>query len=270
MRGKLLLVLRLLYLIPITALGILLVVSIGIQEHITRNDPTIIRQRVTQRFLARLSQALPFRVRIHGQLPKQPALWLANHISWTDIPLLGALHPLTFLSKAEVRHWPVAGWLAHKAGTLFIHRGAGETRQLHQQLCQHLEHGHSLLIFPEGTTTDGSTVRPFYGRLLSSAIDTCTAIQPVSIRYIRDGQPCSIAPFIGDESMFSHLLRLLANPISEVEITLLPLIDSNQGKRSELARLARSAIAETLHNPSTHSESREPEAARQPTAENMN
>lgn len=50
-------------------------------------------------------------------------LWVSNHVSWTDIPLLGMLLPLSFLSKAEVRHWPVAGWLAEKAGTLFIRRG---------------------------------------------------------------------------------------------------------------------------------------------------
>jgi 1-acyl-sn-glycerol-3-phosphate acyltransferase len=96
-------------------------------------------------------------------------LWVSNHVSWTDIPLLGALQPLSFLSKAEVRDWPVAGWLAHKGGTQFIRRGAGDSSQVGQQLTRHLQQGHHLLIFPEGTTTDGLALRTFHGRLLSSA-----------------------------------------------------------------------------------------------------
>ena len=114
-----------------------------------------LRQRLTRWFLARLGGALPFRVRVEGELPTQPMLWVANHVSWTDIPLLGALQPLSFLSKAEVRAWPVAGWLAHKAGTLFIRRGSGDSSQVGQQLTRHLQQGRNLLIFPEGTTTDG-------------------------------------------------------------------------------------------------------------------
>ncbi|RCI66469.1 1-acyl-sn-glycerol-3-phosphate acyltransferase, partial [Pseudomonas aeruginosa] len=91
------------------------------------------RQRLTRWWLARLCAALPFEVRVSGEAPRQPMLWVANHVSWTDIPLLGALAPLTFLSKAEVRAWPLAGWLAEKAGTLFIRRGSGDSRLINQR-----------------------------------------------------------------------------------------------------------------------------------------
>jgi 1-acyl-sn-glycerol-3-phosphate acyltransferase len=97
-------------------------------------------------------------------------LWVSNHVSWTDIPLLGMLTPLSFLSKAEVRHWPVAGWLAEKAGTLFI-RGGGDGQRLREQISGQLEQRQPLLIFPEGTTTDGRSLRTFHGRLLAGAID---------------------------------------------------------------------------------------------------
>jgi 1-acyl-sn-glycerol-3-phosphate acyltransferase len=69
-------------------------------------------------------------------------LWVSNHVSWTDIPLLGMLTPLSFLSKAEVRTWPVAGWLAAKAGSLFIRRGSGDSQLIRKQMTRHLEQAH--------------------------------------------------------------------------------------------------------------------------------
>jgi 1-acyl-sn-glycerol-3-phosphate acyltransferase len=93
---------------------------------------------------------------------EQPMLWVSNHVSWTDIPLLGMLTPLSFLSKAEVRTWPVAGWLAAKAGSLFIRRGG---RQPVDPQTDDPPSGaaHPLLMFPEGTTTDGRSCAPSTG-----------------------------------------------------------------------------------------------------------
>lgn len=240
---RLRLALRLLHLALVIAFGTLLAGIVGLCERAVRHDLMPLRQRLTRWFLARLGGALPFRVRVEGELPTQPMLWVANHVSWTDIPLLGALQPLSFLSKAEVRAWPLAGWLAHKGGTLFIRRGAGDSSQVGQQLTRHLQQGHHLLIFPEGTTTDGLALRTFHGRLLSSAIDSGVALQPVAIRYLRDGQPCTVAPFVGDDDMLSHLLRLLSSSACEVEIRLLAPIPSESRSRNELARHSQAAIA---------------------------
>ncbi|UTW06859.1 lysophospholipid acyltransferase family protein [Pseudomonas benzenivorans] len=237
---------RLLRLAAVLALGALLAAGVSLLERLVRHDLMITRQRMTRWFLARLAGALPFRLRVSGELPDAPMLWVSNHVSWTDIPLLGLLAPLSFLSKAEVRDWPLAGWLAHKAGTLFIRRGAGDSSILGQQLGAHLQRGRHLLIFPEGTTTDGQAVRTFHGRLLSSAIDSGVAVQPVAIRYLRGGQPCAIAPFIGDDDMLSHLLRLLQSEVAEVEIQLLTPIVSNALNRNALARRARAAVSQAL------------------------
>ena len=244
--AKLRLSLRLVHLALVILFGTLLAGIVSLCERVVRHDLMPLRQRLTRWFLARLGGALPFRVKVAGELPDQPMLWVANHVSWTDIPLLGALQPMSFLSKAEVRDWPVAGWLAHKAGTLFIRRGSGDSSQISQQLTRHLQQKRPLVIFPEGTTTDGLGVRTFHGRLLSSAIDSGVALQPVAIRYLRAGQPCPVAPFIGDDDMLSHLLRLLASPACEVEIRLLAPVPSESRSRNELARHCQAMITNVL------------------------
>ncbi|MDX5373957.1 MAG: 1-acyl-sn-glycerol-3-phosphate acyltransferase [Pseudomonadaceae bacterium] len=238
--------LRLARLTAVLLLGLLLAGGVALAERLRRHDLMGLRQRLTRWFLARLGGALPFAVEVQGELPSGPHLWVGNHVSWTDIPLLGQLLPLSFLSKAEVRTWPLAGWLAHKAGTLFIRRGSGDSALLARQLHRHLQAGRQLLIFPEGTTTDGRQVRTFHGRLLTGAIEAGVPLQPVAIRYLRDGEPDPIAPFIGDDDLLSHLLRLLRSDKAQVEIHLLPPIASTGQERNALARQAQRAVQQTL------------------------
>src|SRR5690606_14673979 len=227
--------------------GVLLAGLVFLAESLARRELQALRQRLSQRFMGWLAAALPFRLELSGQLPEQPMLWVANHVSWADIPLLGQLTPLSFLSKAEVRSWPLAGWLAHRAGTLFIRRGAGDSQWLNQQLQRYLKDGRPLLLFPEGTTHDGSTLRTFHGRLLSSAIELQMPLQPVAIRYLHRSQPCSLSPFVGDDDMLSHLLRLLRSEVRDVEIHLLPPLCSRGLNRNQLARQAQQVIGNALY-----------------------
>jgi 1-acyl-sn-glycerol-3-phosphate acyltransferase len=161
---------------------------------------------------------------------------------------------LSFLSKAEVRTWPVAGWLAAKAGSLFIRRGSGDSQLIRKQMTRHLEQHHPLLMFPEGTTTDGRSLRTFHGRLLASAIDADVSLQPVAIRYLRDGQVDSLAPFIGDDDLLSHLMRLFANDQGDVEIHLLKPIACAGQERAALAYQAQQAVQKALFGPLPESE----------------
>lgn len=238
--------LRLARLAGVLLLGLALAGLVALAERLRRHDLLGLRQRLTCWFLRRLSKALPFDVEVQGTLPGEPMLWLSNHVSWTDIPLLGQLLPLSFLSKAEVRTWPLAGWLAHKAGTLFIRRGSGDSALLARQLQRYLQGGHALLIFPEGTTTDGQQLRTFHGRLLTGAIEAGMPVQPVAIRYLRAGQADPIAPFIGDDDLPSHLLRLFASERSTVQIQLLEPIASHGLERNVLARQAQRAVQAAL------------------------
>jgi len=237
---------RMLRVVLVVLFGLGMAALFSLYERLRIPASTERRQRWSQLFMTQLSNALPFKVRVIGPLPQQPMLWVSNHVSWTDIPLLGMLAPLSFLSKAEVRTWPVAGWLALKAGTLFIRRGGNDSQLLRKQISQHLQQACALLIFPEGTTTDGRSLRTFHGRLLASAIDTEVPLQPVALRYLRNGQADPIAPFIGDDDLLSHLMRLFANDCAEVEIQLLAPIPSAGEERAALAFKAQQAIQVAL------------------------
>ena len=235
----------------VVSLGLGMAGMFGLLERLGLNSTMDRRQRWSQFFMTRLSNALPFRVRVVGELPATPMLWLSNHVSWTDIALLGQLTPLSFLSKSEVRGWPVAGWLAAKAGSLFIRRGAGDSQLLREQMTRHLQQPLPLLMFPEGTTTDGSSVRTFHGRLLSAAIDSRVSLQPVAIRYLRNGEVDAIAPFVGDDDLLSHLLRLFSHEQGEVEIHLLEPLASHAQERAVLAFRAQEAIRRVVTAPVT-------------------
>ncbi|CAG8866589.1 hypothetical protein PS627_02004 [Pseudomonas fluorescens] len=231
-------------LVILLGLGMACCFSLGARLGLGATDER--RQRWSRVFMHRLSAALPFRVTVTGTVPRQPMLWVSNHVSWTDIPLLGMLTPLFFLSKAEVRHWPVAGWLALKAGTLFIRRGGGDGQRLREEIGGHLRQARPLLIFPEGTTTNGRSVRTFHGRLLAGAIDQGTPVQPVAISYLRNGQPDPVAPFVGDDDLVSHLMRLCAEEAGEVKIHLLEPIPSKGRERAALALEAQRRVQAAL------------------------
>ena len=235
----------------VVSLGLGMAGMFGLLERLGLNSTMDRRQRWSQFFMTRLSNALPFRVRVVGELPATPMLWVSNHVSWTDIALLGQLTPLSFLSKSEVRGWPVAGWLAAKAGSLFIRRGAGDSQLLREQMTRHLQQPLPLLMFPEGTTTDGSSVRTFHGRLLSAAIDSRVSLQPVAIRYMRNGEVDAIAPFVGDDDLLSHLLRLFSHEQGDVEIHLLEPLASHAQERAVLTFRAQEAIRRVVTAPVT-------------------
>lgn len=164
------------------------------------------------------ARCLGFQVQQEGTVASGPVLFVSNHISWSDIPILGGIAPLRFLSKAEVARWPVIGWLATQAGTLFIQRGSGRASQSQEEITRALNQSQSVLIFPEGTTTVGITVLPFHSRLLQSAVDSGVMIQPVTIGYRRNGQRDHLAPFVGDDEFQSHLWRLLKQPAVSVSL----------------------------------------------------
>lgn len=188
---------------------------------------TVSRRTINRAPIARFcfhgaSRCLGLRIRLQGIPAAGPILLVSNHISWSDIPVLGGTVPLRFLSKAEVGRWPLIGWLARQAGTLFIVRGGGRAREARQEIATTLSGGQSVLIFPEGTTSTGLTVLPFHSRLLQAAADANVAIQGISIAYTRRGRPDHLAPFIGDDEFQSHLPRLLRQPAVDVTVAFHP------------------------------------------------
>jgi len=193
----------------------------------------------------RLCRALELRVRVSGGLAER-GLLVANHISWLDIPVLGAQGEIGFLSKAEVRDWPLIGWMAKTAGTLFIARGANQAGELVQQIANRIQGKGRLAIFPEGTTTDGTSIKRFHPRLFAAAGQQGVWIQPVALRYGRNRAPDPHAPFVGDDNLASHLLRLLRHPGLEVQLALLPPFQLGDLDRRRVAERCRAMIADAL------------------------
>lgn len=201
--------------------------------------------RVVRWWHGRLCRALGLALEVRGEIVPG-ALVVANHVSWLDIPVLGARGPVQFLSKAEVRDWPLVGWMAAVAGTLFIARGAHQAGSLLERIGERLRAGVPVVIFPEGTTTDGREVRRFHPRLFAAAQRPGVRVQPVAIRYGGGGEPDAVAPFVGDDDLLSHLLRVLAHPGLTVSVRFLPPLAGGPADRKGLAEQCRQAIAGSL------------------------
>ncbi len=180
-------------------------------------------QRLVVWWLQKVPSLLGVRVQTFGT-PAPQALMVANHISWLDIPLLGGYARPRFLSKQEVRQWPVIGWLAEKAGTLFISRGkAGAAGQASQTITQALAAGRAVLLFPEGTTTNGQDVKTFHARLFAPAFEAQVPVQPIALRYPNaHGVTNPLVPYIGEQSLWENLQGLLREPFVTAEIHFLP------------------------------------------------
>lgn len=121
-------------------------------------------------------------------------IWVANHATYLDVFVLGSLLDASFVAKAEVANWPVLGKLAKLQDTFFFERNPRRSREQIERLRAHLASGHNLILFPEGTSTDGVRVQPFRSTLLAAAAGADVHVQPVSIAYTRyDGAPMAPA-----------------------------------------------------------------------------
>ncbi|MDP2229140.1 MAG: lysophospholipid acyltransferase family protein [Moraxellaceae bacterium] len=181
------------------------------------------QQPVIRWWHRRFCNILGLEIRVQGAPLVGRAMWVSNHVSWLDIPVIGTHFPVYFLSKAEVAKWPVVGWLARVAGTLFIQRGSGDAGNVGQQLAGHLRDGRNVLFFPEGTTTDGHRLKRFFHKLFTAAVEAQVPVQPVLLCY-RDEHDAlhPHAPFIGDDEFLSHAIDILKGDGMVVDLLVLP------------------------------------------------
>jgi 1-acyl-sn-glycerol-3-phosphate acyltransferase len=221
--------------------------------------PTIVLPRPVQLRVQRLwcvavARAAALDVRAEGVPVTGPGsvLYVVNHVSYFDIPALGGLVDAAFVAKSEVASWPLFGWCARLTGTLFVPRKPGRSAEQVALLRARLVRGENLILFPEGTNSDGTGVLPFKSALLASAAPEATGlpvtIQPVSLAYTRtrDGRPLTgdradLYAWIGADDMFPHLWRALAAPGAEVRILFHPALDT--AAAADRKRLTRAAEA---------------------------
>jgi len=212
------------------------------------------RRKIVRRWSARLLAILHVEVRGRG-LPEGGVpgnvLIVANHISWLDIFVVLALSPARFVAKADIRDWPVVGRLAANAGTLFVaRRQRRHAHAINREAASALARGDIVAIFPEGTTTDGTTILPFKGSLLQPIVDAGGHVQPVALRYRDPGGAPSAAPaYVGDTSFIASFWRVTAERALVAEARFADALPARARHRRGLARDAEDVIRKALAAP---------------------
>lgn len=203
------------------------------------------RKRLRQRWSRRLLRLLDIQLVTQGAPLAPGSLLVANHVSWLDIFVVNAIAPAAFVSKSEVRDWPVIGWLAARNETVFLRRGSrGHAKVVNAEIAALLEADHNVAVFPEGTTSDGTQVLHFHAALLQPAIECQRPIQPLSLRYEGPDGHLSLAPaYVGDTSLGQSVLTIIAAPRLIARVTLFEPVPTHTGRhRREIASDARDAV----------------------------
>jgi 1-acyl-sn-glycerol-3-phosphate acyltransferase len=203
----------------------------------------------------RLLHLMSIDIRMTGTLGHPNVIVVANHVSWLDIFALHAAGPVRFIAKSEIARWPVLGRLVAGVGTLFIERARRhDTHRVNQEVAKALAAGDIVAVFPEGTTTDGSTLLPFKGSLLQPIVDATGAVQPVAIRYrTPDGQPSTATAYGEGVTFVASFWRVCGETRLVVDMVAgTPLLATGKHRR-ELAREAEQTIRSALYAPWTGS-----------------
>ena len=187
-------------------------------------------------------RVLGIRVTTHGSMPSS-GLLVSNHLSYLDIIVLSSIQSCVFVAKHDVVKWPLFGWLAHAAGTIFVDR---ERRFSSPKVVDGIRHaiagGSVVVLFPEGTSSDGSTVLPFKSTLLESAVQLRSPIAAASIEYaLNDGSVADEICYWRDMTLVPHLLNLFFKREIRANCSFSPAT-IRSGNRKEIARGLRDEI----------------------------
>jgi 1-acyl-sn-glycerol-3-phosphate acyltransferase len=209
------------------------------------------RHRRVQIWARRVLQRLAVEVKLVGTPARVgPVLLVSNHISWLDIVVLHASCHCRFVSKADVERWPLIGTMAAGGGSLFVDRDSRRAamRMVHR-MADALRNSDVLAIFPEGTTSNGSSVLPFHSSLIQAAIWTDAPVQPVSLRYV-DGRTEAASQdvrYIGDESLVGSIWRTLCAPNQRAVVAFGQPQRADGRERRKWAQDLRSEILAMRH-----------------------
>lgn len=196
---------------------------------------------VTLNWSRQLLHILGIRLVVQGQARPGAKLVVSNHVSWLDIVAINSVVPSRFVSKAEVGQWPLIGPLVTAAGTLYLVRERRrDAMRVLGLMAKAMREGHTVAVFPEGTTGDGHGVMHFHANLLQAAVDAPVPVQPVVLRYSDPQHAFSpIAAYVGDTTLLQSLWWVVTAKGLCVNAQILPL--------QEVAHADRRALAERLH-----------------------
>ena len=181
-----------------------------------------------------------------------PVLFVVNHVSWLDIFILNCVRATAFVAKSEIRQWPLIGWLAHGADTIFIERASRHAvHKVGQSIQHHFEKEQAVGLFPEGTTSSGYALLPFYANLFEPARKAGAVIQPVVLKYFHHGRRSDFAAFVGEQTLIQNMWCVLGGTGTSVEMIFLPVTWDGQGQppvRAELSRSAHQVMSQALED----------------------
>ena len=209
------------------------------------------RARRVQWWNAKMLRRMGLRHEVSGQFRPGAKLVVANHISWLDILAINAVAPVRFVSKAEVKRWPVLGALVTAGGTLYIERErARDAMRVVHHMAEALKAGDTVAVFPEGTTADGHALLPFHANLFQAAIATQSPVQAVALRY-RDATH-DISPavsFVGDTTLLQSVWWVARAQGLSVHVNILPAQATAHADRRALAARMAEEISLALTSP---------------------
>ena len=188
---------------------------------------------------------------VSGLLPEDhlPTLVVSNHVSWLDITLIHSIMPAArFVAKADIRRWPVVGFLVSGAGTIFIERDKRHhTADANRTVVRALERGEPVAIFPEGTTTDGTFVSPFHASLFQPALGAGARVLVLALRYLTDADRKNAdVHYAGDRTLWDSARLILAQPKLHAELVVAGTVQVHGKTRREIAREAELLTAKAL------------------------
>jgi 1-acyl-sn-glycerol-3-phosphate acyltransferase len=189
-----------------------------------------------KRWSGELMGLINVKINTVGTLPPVPFVVVANHISWCDIFAINSVHPVSFVAKAELARWPLAGRLLKNVGTLFIDRSRRrDTGRMVAILAGHIRDGVPLAFFPEGRVSHGTGVHAFNASLLQPAIDAGSPVLPIAIQY----SPLAHFTYV-HRNFLQSLWAVLGAQNAQITLTFLP--PQRGDDRRQLARSLEQAI----------------------------
>jgi 1-acyl-sn-glycerol-3-phosphate acyltransferase len=219
--------------------------------------PTITRRQrnwVISYWSRRLLHIMHIQIKIQGTPPHHDlasTMFVGNHISWLDIHVLNSIRAVRFIAKSEIKSWPIFGWLAKQCNTLFIERDQKKDAvRVIDTAATSLEKGDCLCFFPEGTTTDGTTLLTFKGSLMQAPINAKAKVWPFVIEYPnKHGHPNLAMAFAGETTLLESIWQIVSLSKPQATITFLARISPEGHERRGLTIAVRHAIATHLNMP---------------------
>ena len=212
------------------------------------------RHEMAVRWAGDLLSILAVRVRCAGEPPPgggEGAMIAANHVSWADIFVIASVRHTRFIAKSEIRDWPLAGSLAERAGTIFVHRARRhDAARINSLVHEALASGECVGLFPEGTTTQGDRILKFHSSLFEAAVANRARIYPVAVRYEHaDASPHCAAAYVGELTFVQSLALVIRSRETIARLAFAEPVETEGRSRHAVAAEAHRRVASLLGLP---------------------